>query len=122
MLRQRSVTVLVPVMFRRLLALGLVAGFLATPIGIAHIGIEGVDPCDHSAAPGHGSLRVVQGTSDVSAQHCLTCHWFQSLRGSDVPSLAVVAEATTVSVIEPGLLEGISRRAISSITTRAPPL
>jgi len=107
-------------MFRRLVALGLVAGFLAMPIGITHFGVHGSDVCFVSAAGGRATYIVPLGPFHPGDRHCLTCHWVRSLRASEV-ALPAVLEITTVSEIRLDPSNGATSSASSFVSTRAPP-
>ncbi|MFH1833735.1 MAG: hypothetical protein ABH877_01815, partial [bacterium] len=76
-------------------ALGLVAGFLGTPVGLAHSGDMQHDPCDGmsgSSPAAYADAERLSPALTVSAHgHCFTCHWFQSFRTSFTsgPSVAL---------------------------------
>jgi len=91
--------------FRRLhvlrsaLALALIAGFLATPVGIAHPGARDHDPCD-APTPGQGPAgpRMVPSAGLDAHGHCFTCHWFRNLRSALAAAAAIaIPDASAIS-------------------------
>jgi len=98
-------------MFRRLsrlhvlrsaLALAFVAGFLATPAGIAHAGAVDHDPCDASPLGlDPASPRIEPQAAGGGHGHCFTCHWFQSLRSALTAAGAAIPDAGAASPISP---------------------
>jgi hypothetical protein len=107
---------------RTSLALALVAGFLATPAGIAHVGRVGHDSCDAlllGQDPGSSRMRP-SGGPDAHG-HCFTCHWFQSLRSALVASAVVVADAGAASPCAPDAPFLFAACAGASAGARAPP-
>lgn len=108
--------------FRTALALTLVAGFLATPMGIAHAGRMGHDQCDASRPgkdPGTPGLTPSAGLSGHG--HCFTCHWFQSLRSALVAAGVVVSDASAASPCAPDAPSLVAACAGASAGARAPP-
>jgi hypothetical protein len=68
---------------RASVALGLVAGFLGTPVGLAHPGDMQHGPWDGIPGPGpEAGTRLSSAVTVTSHGHCFTCHWFQSFRTS----------------------------------------
>ena len=118
-------------MFRRLsrlhvlrsaLALAFVAGFLATPAGIAHGGAVDHDPCDASPLGlDPASPRIEPQAAGGGHGHCFTCHWFQSLRSALVAAGAVVPDAGPASPCAPDTPSFVPACAGASAGARAPP-
>ena len=76
---------------RTALALALLAGFLATPIGIAHAFHAGPDPCDAPfLSQDPDSARLDPSGGREGHGHGFTCHWLQSLRSALVAVRVVV--------------------------------
>jgi hypothetical protein len=102
---------------RPALALALVAGFLATPFGIAHAGRLAHDPCDaQQTPPDPAAPRMAPADAQHAHGHCFTCHWFRSLRtalvsaGVNVPEAGpaglLLGEAPIVVAAAPGPIAG----------------
>ena len=87
--------------WRAALSLALAAGFLATPLGIAHVASAAPDPCDQIGSwPGGGETAVGAAPGlDDPHQHCFTCHWLQSLRSAGQPSTPGRADGITLAVV-----------------------
>lgn len=84
--------------FRTALALALLAGFLATPLGIAHAGHAEPESSD---APllrqdPDGPRMESSGRRDGHGR-CFTCHWFQGLRSALVSACVAIPEAGEAS-------------------------
>lgn len=85
---------------RPALALALVAGFLATPFGIAHAGRLAHDPCDVQQTPlDPAAPRLAPAAAQHAHGHCFTCHWFQSLRTALIASGVDVPEAVPAGLL-----------------------
>jgi hypothetical protein len=109
-------------MLRTALALALVAGFLATPAGLAHVGLPGHDPCDAlllGQDPGTPGLTPSAGLNGHG--HCFTCHWFQSLRSALVAQGVVIAATCTVGPFTPDARCSVEANASLPTAARAPP-
>lgn len=109
--------------WRAALSLALAAGFLATPLGIAHVASAAPDPCDQIGSwPGGGETAVGAAPGlDDPHQHCFTCHWLQSLR-SAAPAVRVVLVLTASAsplVPAPSTASSVVERA--HLAARAPP-
>jgi hypothetical protein len=83
---------------RSALALALIAGFLATPVGIAHPGLPDHDPCD-APTPGQGPAgpRMAPSAGLDAHGHCFTCHWFRSLRSALAAAAIAIPDASAIS-------------------------
>jgi len=104
------------------IALALVAGFLATPVGIAHAGRVDHDPCDALLlGQDPGSPRMEPSAGLDGHGHCFTCHWFQSLRSALVAAGAVVPDAGPASPCAPDTPSFVPACAGASAGARAPP-
>jgi hypothetical protein len=107
---------------RSAFALALVAGFLGTPIGIAHAGGPAHDPCDALViGQDPASPRVSPPAGLGGHRHCFTCHWFQSLRSALVAAGAVVSDAGAASPCAPDAPSLVAACAGASAGARAPP-
>ena len=120
-------------MFRRLIrlrvcraavSLALAVGFLATPLGIAHLGGVATDPCDTADLHGGaGQTPAVEGTqaSPGPHQHCFTCHWLQSLRSASPVARVDFALAQSAGAMVVPDADSASSAATRSFPARAPP-
>jgi hypothetical protein len=87
---------------RSALALAFIAGFLATPAGIAHAGARGHDPCDASRlGRDPASPRIEPLAAGDGHGHCFTCHWFQSLRSALTAAGVAIPDAGAASPLSP---------------------
>ncbi|MFO7695242.1 MAG: hypothetical protein R6V57_19315 [Vicinamibacterales bacterium] len=107
---------------RSALALALLAGFLATPLGIAHAFDAAPVQCD--------ALLLVQDPEGPGVEpsgtrnghgHCFTCHWFQSLRSALVAELLAVPDAGASRPFSADVPTGIAASASLPAGARAPP-
>lgn len=107
---------------RSALALALVAGFLATPAGIAHVGAEHHDPCDAGLLTQDPAGPRVRPSAGFDAHgHCFTCHWFQSLRSSLAePLIAVPSEGAASPLASEAPSFAAAAESLST-DARAPP-
>jgi hypothetical protein len=111
-----------PHVLRSALALALLAGFLATPLGIAHSFHAGSDPCDVSLlSQGPDSPRVEPSGGRSGHGHCFTCHWFQSLRSALIAEGVIVPDAGADRPFASGAPCGTAVRASLTAGARAPP-
>ena len=119
-------------MFRRLIrlrvwraavSLALAVGFLATPLGFAHLGAAASDPCDTADLHGSGLTPAVEGTQAPldPHQHCFTCHWLQSLRSASPAARVDFALAQSAGTIVDSAAVTASSAATRSFPARAPP-
>jgi hypothetical protein len=106
---------------RRALALGLVLGFAAVPLGIAHLGAGAPDACEAVARSGQGPATVEAGQWFGADHHCLTCHWLHDFRSSDLPLPAAVDRADDGPAIEPAHPDGPQGPTAAIRSARAPP-
>jgi hypothetical protein len=106
---------------RTALALALVAGFLATPVGIAHPGRVDHDACNAVLGQDPQSPRMRPSAAPDAHGHCFTCHWFQSLRSALVAAGVAVADAGAASPCAPDAPSLVAACAGASAGARAPP-
>jgi hypothetical protein len=107
---------------RTALALALVAGFLATPVGIAHAGRVDHDLCDALLlGQDPQSSRMGPSAGLDGHGHCFTCHWFQSLRSALVAAGVAVSDAGAASPCHPSPPSLVAACAGASAGARAPP-
>lgn len=107
---------------RSALALALLAGFVATPLGIAHAFDAGPDPCDApllSQDPDGPRAEPSGGRSGHG--HCFTCHWFQSLRSALVAEGVIVPDAGASRPFASGASCSTAVSASLPAGARAPP-
>ncbi|MEW5982674.1 MAG: hypothetical protein AB1806_09925 [Acidobacteriota bacterium] len=109
--------------FRASVAFGLVAGLLATPVGLAHPGAMQHDACDHLSAPAAGSEggRLAAARRATSRGHCFTCHWFQAFRTSFTSGPRVTIDDTPAARTPAAVFQ--TRHVLDARlpVTRAPP-
>lgn len=106
-------------------ALGLVAGFLATPVGLAHPGAMQHDDAGarvFAAAPDAGGRHLTAAPDAESHGHCFTCHWFQSLRTAFAWAACVPIGDATSADLPRTLHASPAACATPHIASRAPPL
>ena len=107
---------------RSALAMALLAGFLATPLGIAHAFHAGPDQCDASlqGQDPDGRLTAQSGKRNGPG-HCFTCHWFQSLRSALVAERVIVPDAGAARPFSADVPSYIAASAGLPAGARAPP-
>jgi hypothetical protein len=107
---------------RTALALALIAGFLATPVGIAHAGRADHDPCDALLlGQDPGSPRMEPAAGRDGHGHCFTCHWFQSLRSALAATGVAIPDAGADGPFAPDAPSFAAACANASAGARAPP-
>ena len=105
----------------RVVALGMVLGVLATPIGIAHFDAA-PDVCERPTAPPEpGAPRAVANLALGLNDHCFTCHWLRSFRSTLIASGAVVLNAEGTCSIPADATVVHQRLVRASVPARAPP-
>lgn len=110
---------------RASIALGLIAGFLGTPIGLAHPGDMQHGPCDGIPSPRSeaGTLpeRLSSAVTVTAHGHCFTCHWFQSFRTSFTSGPAVTLGCADASRLPEAAHPARDEFAALHLAPRAPP-
>jgi len=109
--------------FRATVSLALAAGFLATPLGIAHLEATAPDACEVIVFGDGGSRPILSGTSAPAErhEHCFTCHWLQSLRSVALQSRLPLTVSQGVGLVAPAATAVAESLPAASFPARAPP-
>ena len=107
---------------RSALALALLAGFLGTPLGIAHALGAGHDLCD-APLPGQDpdGPRMETSGGRSGHGHCFTCHWFQNLRSALIAERVIVPDAGAARPFSADAPSGVNACTSLPAGARGPP-
>ncbi len=109
--------------WRAAVSLALAAGFLATPLGIAHLSGATSDACDAVSAGTSSPAAAIEGiqTPPAPHEHCFTCHWLQSLRSASPVARVDFATARSASRVVVAGDEPAVSTSTRSFPARGPP-